>query len=92
MEIKRKIELFSATNRRFVVRRHSPEQSVVCTSCGDAMLTAEQLAKMFRISQRNIFQFVEAGSVHFTEMPGGELMICVLSLTAVLDKKSEKYL
>lgn len=86
MEIKRTIELFSATNRRFVVRRHTPEQSVVCPVCGDAMLTAEQLAKIFRISQRNIFQFVEAGSVHFTEMPGGELMICIRSLTEVLDK------
>lgn len=88
MEIKRTIELFSATNRRFVVRRHSPEQSVVCTSCGDAMLTAEQLAKIFRISQRNIFQFVEAGSVHFTDERDGALMICLRSLSAALDIKS----
>lgn len=92
MEIKRKVEFFSATSRRIVVRRQTLDQRVMCMACGNAMLTAEETAGMFGISQRSIFQFVEAGSVHFTEIENGVLMICFRSLTEALDKKSEKYL
>jgi len=84
MEIKRTIEVFSATNRRFLVRRPESEQQVVCVSCGDAMLTPELLAKTFGISQRNIFKFVEAGVVHFTELAdGGATLICIASFAEV---------
>ncbi len=92
MEIKRKIEIFTATNRRLVVRRNNPAHDITCTDCGTTMVTSENAAKIFGISQRNVFRLVEAGSVHFTEVENGELMICLRSLTAVLDKKSEKYL
>jgi len=80
MEIKRKVEIFTATNRRFVVRRNKAEQDIACTYCGTTMVTAEQAAEIFGISQRSVFQFVEAGTVHFTELAeGGAALICVTS-------------
>ncbi len=84
MEIKRKIEIFTATNRRFVVRRNKPERDIVCTDCGTTMVTAEQAAEIFGISQRSVFQFVETGTVHFTELAeGGAALICVASFADV---------
>lgn len=88
MEIKRKIEMFTATNRRFVVRRNRPDRDVACPDCGTTMVTADEAAEIFGISQRSIFQLVEGGSVHFTEVQNGELMICGNSLRAVLDMES----
>lgn len=87
MEIKRTIELFTATNRRFVVRRQMPERQTECPGCGGGMLTVEQVARMFGISQRTVFQFVEAGTVHFTE-EAGDLIICLRSIAEILDRKS----
>lgn len=84
MEIKRKIEIITATNRRFVVRRNKPERDIMCTDCGTTMVAAEQAAEIFGISQRNVFQFVEAGSVHFTELAeGGVALICLASFADV---------
>lgn len=86
MEIKRKIELFSATNRRFVVRRQTPEQEVVCATCGNGMVTSEQVAKIFKISQRSVFKLLETGTVHFTELAeGGAALICINSFADVSD-------
>ena len=48
------------------------------------MLTAEQAAEMFGITQRRIFQIVETGAAHFTEAEVGALMICITSLAIVL--------
>lgn len=84
MEIKRKIEKFVATNRRFVVRRNKTDRDLECVVCGSAMVTAEQASEIFGISQRNIFQFVEAGLVHFTELAeGGAALICIASFADV---------
>ncbi len=79
MQIKRKIEIFTATNRRFVVRRQIPEPQIVCPVCGNGMLTAEHLAKFFNVSQRRVFQYLEAGAVHFNEEEGGATLICIAS-------------
>ncbi|MGB2753163.1 MAG: hypothetical protein WBC19_13995 [Pyrinomonadaceae bacterium] len=84
MEIKRKVEIFTATNRRFVVRRNKPAQDIACVSCGTTMVTAEQAAEIFGISQRSVFQFVETGTVHFTELAeGGAALICLASFADV---------
>ncbi|MBK8303506.1 MAG: hypothetical protein IPK98_08980 [Chloracidobacterium sp.] len=87
MEIKRKVEIFTATNRRFVVRRNKPAHDIACVSCGTTMVTAEQAAEIFGISQRSVFQFVEAGRVHFTELAeGGAAMICITSFADVFSE------
>ncbi len=90
MEIKRKFELISATNRRFVVRRQSAEPQAVCTTCGKEMLTAEQVATMFNISQRNVFKIIEAGTVHFTELDeGGVTLICFASFADLANGRDQ---
>ncbi|HRI02856.1 MAG TPA: hypothetical protein PLL77_03850 [Pyrinomonadaceae bacterium] len=93
MEIKRKIEIFTATNRRFVVRRNKPAHDIACVSCGTTMVTAEQAAEIFGISQRSVFQFVETGRVHFTELTeGGAAMICITSFADVFSEPVQERL
>ena len=88
MEIKRKIEMLVATNKIYVIRKPSTHRPTDCAECGKPMLTAEQTAVMFGITQRRVFQIIEAGAAHFTEAEAGALMICLTSLAAVLDCES----
>ena len=46
------------------------------------MIEPVQAAKLARVSQRTIYRWVEGGKVHFLELPGGELLICLNSLGA----------
>lgn len=89
MEIKRKLEMLIATNRRFVVRQSRSIEQIVCAECGAAMLTAEQSAKFFRIGQREIFQLIEQQATHFAETETGAVMICLSSLADVLEVHSD---
>ncbi len=52
------------------------------------MLTIAQAAVLLGIKQSRIFQIVETGAIHFTESEAGALMICLNSLSAVLDRDS----
>ncbi len=88
MEIKRQIEMFVTTNEKYVIRKSSTHRQTACAKCGEPMLTAEQTAKMFGITQRRIFRIIETGAAHFTEAEAGALMICLNSLAAVLDCES----
>lgn len=88
MEIKRKVEIFVATNEKFVVRQTTGRRITVCEKCGEPMLTAEQTAGMFGITQRRIFQIIETGAAHFTESKAGAFMVCLTSLAAVSDWES----
>ncbi len=48
------------------------------------MLGADQLAKMFKVSQRSVFKLIEAGAVHFTELANsGTAFICIASFASV---------
>jgi len=88
MKIKRKIEMSVSTNEIFIIRKLSTHRQTACAKCGKPMLTAEQTAKMFDISQRRIFRIIETGAAHFIETETGALMICLSSLAAVLDCES----
>ena len=92
MKIKRKIEMLVSKNEKYVIRKSSTHRQIPCAECGEPMLTAEQTAKMFGITQRRIFRIIETGAAHFTEAEAGALMICLNSLAAVLDRDSEKKL
>lgn len=85
MKIKRKIEMLVATNEIYVIRKSSTHRPTACAKCGKPMLTAEQTANLFGITQRRIFQMIEAGAAHYTEAEAGAVMICLSSLAAVLD-------
>ena len=88
MKIKRKFELLTVVNRRYLIRQSAPGRQIACAECGEPMLTTEQAAKIFGIKQRRIFQIIETEAAHFTETEAGALMICLNSLAAVLDCES----
>ncbi len=85
MEIKRKFEMLVATNRRYIIRQSTSGKQIACAECGEPMLTTEQAADFFGIKQRRIFQIIETKAAHFTEIEAGAVMICMTSLTEVLD-------
>lgn len=84
MEIKRKFEWQVATKRRFIVHLSSTKQQIFCPECGEPMLTAEQTAGVFGITQRSIFQIIETKPTHFTELDS-VVMICLDSLAKTLN-------
>lgn len=80
MEIKRTTELLVEINRRFVIHQSNGMEQILCHICGAQMLTAEQIAEVFNVSRRTVYQFVETGAVHFAEVePSAVVMICVQS-------------
>ena len=88
MEIKRNFEKLVVTKRRFVIHQSPSVKQTTCAECGEPMLTISQAAILFSIKQSRIFQIVETGAAHFTEAEAGALMICLNSLSAVLDCES----
>jgi len=84
MEIKRKFEMLVATNRRYIIRQFASGRQIACAECGEPMLTTEQVAGLLGINQRRIFEIIETGAVHFTEIEAGAVMICMTSLAKVL--------
>lgn len=86
MQIKREFEMSVTAHRRFVIHR-SPAVDMLehCAICGEPKITVEQGSKLFGISQRRVFQIIEAGTAHFTEAESGEVTICLTSLAAALD-------
>lgn len=89
MEIKHRLDMIIATNRRFVIRRSKSAEPNFCAECGGATLTAEQTAAFFGINQRVIFQFIENGAAHFAEIQTGAVIICLPALAAILDGENE---
>lgn len=90
MKIKRKFEMLVATNRRYIIRQTTSGRQIDCAECGEPMLTTEQTAGFFGITQRYIFQIIETEAAHFTEIEAGAVMICISSLTTVLDGESQE--
>ena len=88
MEIKRNFEELTITKRRFVIRQTPSVTQTTCAECGEPMLAIAQAAVLLGIKQSRIFQIVETDAAHFAEAEAGALMICVTSLSAVLDCKS----
>ena len=88
MEIKRNFEKLTVTRRRFVIRQTPSVKQITCAECGEPMLTIAHAAVLFGIKQSQIFQIVETGTAHSAEAEAGALMICLTSLSAVLDCKS----
>lgn len=84
MEIKRKIKMTVAANRRYTIRQVSRHENYSCGECDSAMLTAEQTADYFGINQRSIFRFIEEDEIHFFETEGKVVVICLTSLAKVL--------
>ena len=83
MGLTRRIEFTVAARQTLVVRR-STNDGQLCAECAapSQMLTPIEAAALAGLGQRELFRQIEAGLVHYAEMPEGALLICVASLPA----------
>lgn len=74
-------------HERLILRTASGSQPALCDECSvrDAiMLSPEQAATVTGIPERQIYQRVEAGAVHYKEAPNGKLIVCLKTLIRML--------
>lgn len=69
------------TDRRFIIREQPLKTKTSCPACSEPMIEVEQAAKLFEIKQRQVFQMIETGKVHFIETDTGKALICIASMT-----------
>lgn len=76
---------FKAKTTEKLPRRASARQC--CETCGDGtqMVSAEKAAAVGWASRRQIYRWIEDGSLHFLEQPDGEVLICGRTLAAKLE-------
>lgn len=86
MEIKRTTEIFVETNRRFVIHQPEAAEQIVCPNCTEPMLAAEQIAAVFGISRRAVYQIIENETAHFAETETGILLVCTNSFAEIFNK------
>lgn len=84
MKIKRSIEIFVETHRRFVISQADAAAQKNCPTCGETMLAAEHSAKFFQINSRRIYRMIETGAAHFIETETGAAFVCLASLEEAL--------
>jgi hypothetical protein len=70
------------TQQFLVIKRGGLQARHWCPSCARqvSMITPEEAALILQTSTRTIYSWVEASLVHFSEQPGGSLLICPDSL------------
>ena len=82
MRSRRRTETTIETRERWVITRHRAQSPTLCSECDGAqpMLTPEETQRLTGVHVRNIYQWVEAGRVHFIEKPNGSLLVCLAPL------------
>lgn len=77
----KKLEITIETYERLMIKQPG-KQVIICAECGETVeaLKPEVAAKVLGIAVRLIYQWVEAGRLHFREYPDGSLLICHQSL------------
>lgn len=65
-----------------VLRIPAGARCVWCPECVAqvAVVTPEEAARIAGVTTRAIYRQIEARALHFTEMPGGALLICLNSV------------
>jgi len=81
---KRRIEI-TVERRRVVFTRRYGTQYGWCPGCGRQvqMVTPDEAALLAGLTPRTIYQRIENGTLHFTELGGGTLLICRDSVSAI---------
>ena len=82
MKTKIRTEITVETHRVLLISRPAVSRTAWCPECGAdiRVITPEEAATMIRVNARAIYRLVEADLLHFTEPPGGLLLICLNSL------------
>ena len=84
MRRRKRTETTIESHEVWVVRRARPVSPAWCDLCAGraGMLTPDEAAQWRGVSTRTVYQWVEAGSLHFAETADGALLICLASLAA----------
>jgi hypothetical protein len=74
----------------FVIRTRQSESLTWCAECCAyvRMLTPDHAAIIIGHSPRQIYRWIEAGKVHFSEAPQGDLLVCPNSLPKMSERRS----
>ena len=70
-------------HERLIVRNASGSLPALCDECSvrdSILLSPEQAATVTGIPERLIYQWVEAGAIHFREAPNGKVIVCIKTL------------
>ena len=78
-------EITVETERLLVIRRRYQAVEDWCDECGALvlMIRPDQAAAVSGRTLRAIFSEIEAGSLHYRELPDGLLLICLNTLLKV---------
>jgi hypothetical protein len=78
-----RLELLFEQRETWRVSRGDRVAAAECPFCHMAspMIAAETLARSMRISPREIYKRIECGSLHFTETPEMEVLVCLSSFS-----------
>ena len=87
--MKRRITIHSTKSRIVTIRGATKEFNAWCEDCGKIvrMLPPEEAAAIWQVSSRALYRAIEAGELHFLELP--TLFICGDSLQALLNNADE---
>ena len=91
--MKKMRKLTFETERVLVIRRVRAGRRATCGACGEVvgLVTADEAARVSRVSVRAIYRMVEAGKIHFIET-AEQLLICFNSLRrSQLEAGSESF-
>lgn len=82
MKQTRTLELKIEKTETLIVRRRRRIIFAWCAGCGREMemLAPEEAAGIFKTSTRRIYKAIEAGQIHFVELPEDFLLVCLESL------------
>ena len=88
---KTKTEITIQTEEVLIVRASRRASRTPCRQCSGEtwMVTPEEAMALAGENAREIYRWVEAGWVHYTEMPGGSLLVCpdsILRLATTVDR------
>lgn len=70
-------------HERLVIRTASGSLPALCDECSvrdSILLSPEHAAAVTDIPERQIYQWVEAGAIHYKEAPNGKLTVCIKTL------------
>lgn len=93
MRRRKTTEIIIETDELLVVRMPASPIQCWCEGCDAevAMTSVDNAALLTGMSSRAVYKQVELGQVHFTEMTGGLLLICLDSLfESAPDRRIEK--
>jgi hypothetical protein len=87
----RRTEVTVETHEITIIRCSQELVAPRCRECAETveMITPEQAAALTFIHVREIFRWIEAGWVHYSETPQGSLLVCPNS---ILNRRPQQHI